>query len=166
MIIKDRLLQYIFECLLEIQNILNQIGEWKMQLNLKNFPTIAEIRSASDTLNKAMADISGIQTNLEKPTTFLYDTLSGFFDKYEDAKHKDMDTLTFMWYAAQSYRVYIESTLEYILSVSEKLDNVHDLLSSEFNALNGCVEQWQCYSNMGGVTAAFNFHHNSIKITL
>lgn len=112
-----------------------------MQLNLKNFPTIAEIRSASDTLNKAMADISGIQTNLEKPTTFLYDTLSGFFDKYEDAKHKDMDTLTFMWYAAQSYRVYIESTLEYILSVSEKLDNVHDLLSSEFNALNGCVEQ-------------------------
>lgn len=112
-----------------------------MQLNLKNFPTITELHKASDTLNKAMADISDIQVKLEKPTTFLYDTLSGFFDKYENAEQKDMDTLTFMWYAAQSYKVYIESTLEYILSVSAKLDSVHDLLSDEFNALNGEVEQ-------------------------
>lgn len=100
---------------------------------------IAKLRKVSDTLNTAMADISDIQVKLEKPTTFLYDTLSGFFDHYEELETRDMDSLMFMWYAAQSYKVYIESTLEYILNASKKLDNVHDLLSDEFNALNGGV---------------------------
>ena len=107
-------------------------------LNTNTIPTLVETTtSIADTVNKALASISDIQVDLEKPDTFLNDTLNGFFYYYGEYALQDTEKLKLMWYAARSYRVYVESTIEYIRGVLEKLQDTHDSLQGLHMFLKG-----------------------------
>lgn len=95
-------------------------------------------REISSSLNQAMADITDIKSKLEKPQAFLHDTLSDFFDNYETCE-KDISTLVCIQHSIQHYRVYIEATLEYLLDVPKKLEQIHNDLQNEFDTLKDGV---------------------------
>lgn len=114
-----------------------------MQLNSKKFPTITEAyaqQEAKIALDTTMSTITDVLTRLEKPQTFLYDILNDFFDHYEECKDRDLQNLICMWYAAKHYKVYIESTLEYILTISEELNTLYGKVSTAYNYFYGGAE--------------------------
>lgn len=101
------------------------------KLDLSKIPSFAEVnrqKKSESIINDAMATVTDVLTRLEKPTTFLYDTLNDFFDHYEELENKDVAELTCMWYSAQHYKVYIESVLEYILNISKILNSLNHTL--------------------------------------
>ena len=102
-------------------------------------PNSELLHNISLSLNQAMAAITDVQSDLEKPQTFLYDTLSNFFDYVEEHDNKDIETLLYMWYSIQHYKVYVETALEYILNIPRKLGQIHHNLQTEFDSLTGGV---------------------------
>lgn len=108
-------------------------------MNIPNNSNTKATQKVSAEINELMSEITDMQIKVEKPITFLYDVLNDFFDHYEMCKDKDINNLICMWYSVKHYRIYIETVLEYILNLSEQLEQIHNELTITHDMLSGGV---------------------------
>ena len=116
----------------------------------QTFPTVAQATKINIplALNEALAAISDMQVMIEKPEIFISDTLNDFFDYYiktaRNRKNLDaldtLNTLALMTSAMQHYRIYIESALEYVKRISEKMEALHTDLTSVYECMSGGID--------------------------
>ena len=109
----------------------------------RTLPTVAQATKSniSHMLNEALSTLANMQEMIEKPETFISDTLNEFFDCYIEKanKGKNLDTLALMTYAAQHYQVYIETALEYVKRISEDMESLYTDLTNVYQCMPGGV---------------------------